>query len=168
MKRITLILFVLLTCKADTASSKLPSEEKKLASRLMTLARASGERPEYKHVLSIARAAIREESTCIPGVLDRKDFVSIAWVESRFNPKAKGKAGEMGTWQVMRSEWNKFKKPLGARDPYDIGTNGEVACRVLQSKYMKYHSYRKTIISFNGWGKKSAYLKKVLKFRKKV
>ena len=36
-------------------------------------------------------------------------------IESRLNPKAKGKAGERGAWQVLQREWGKVPRGLKAQ-----------------------------------------------------
>jgi membrane-bound lytic murein transglycosylase F len=63
--------------------------------------------------------------------LDWRLLSEIAWRESRHDPKAVGKAGDMGLMQIMPATWNQWAPKVGAADPYDPESNVRVAAAVL-------------------------------------
>lgn len=80
------------------------------------------------------------------GEFKREDLIAIALVESSFNHRETGTAAkEQGLYQ-LRPEW--FKKGV---DGYQVAINTDMACRVLATKYRRWHDYRKAIIAYNGY-----------------
>lgn len=164
MKRIALSLLLLVLLVQSTSPDQgYRHPDQQLLHKILKIINRLGEHPKVKHVAKIVEVSTKLGATCLPGVLDKNDFIAIAYTESKFNPHVVGLAGEVGAWQVL--EWKELKKPLHIKNPFDIGANGAMVCKVLQSKWDKYHSYKKTIISYNGWGKHNIYFRKVRWFR---
>ncbi len=59
--------------------------------------------------------------------LDRNLLAEIAWRESRFDPKAVGRAGDMGLMQILPSTWQEWAPRVKVEDPFDPLSNIRVA-----------------------------------------
>jgi membrane-bound lytic murein transglycosylase F len=59
--------------------------------------------------------------------LDWRLLAQIAWQESRLNPKAVGRAGDMGLMQILPTTWNEWAPKVKVTDPYDALSNARVA-----------------------------------------
>lgn len=71
---------------------------------------------------------------------------AIAWTESRGNPLAKGKAGEMGVMQLMPAT----AKALGVVDAFDAGANIDAGVKYLAQLLSRYGE-RAGVAAYN-WG----------------
>ena len=160
-------LFLLLLVAVTPASESGFSDDILLTHRLMSLSAKYRERPSYKNVLQLVKVAKHLEQTCLPNILIAEDYLAMAWVESRFNPRAVGKAGEHGAWQVL--EWKHYLKRTGGVDSFNIETNGQMVCAELREKYKWHKTYQKTITSYNGLSPRGRiYFKRVTVIRKQI
>lgn len=139
---------------------------KQLATRVHQAAKLAREYPNFRDVQAVVKVASALEKTCLPGVLKVEDYLSIAFVESRFNLKALGAAGERGVFQVL--DWKVRLKSVRGYDPYNVEVNGAMACMELREKYLVHRSYKKTLQAYNNNNfkrNKYSYYHKVQKFR---
>jgi hypothetical protein len=81
------------------------------------------------------------------GPFTRNDFIALAWVESEFKQYEDGTHGERGIFQIMPDEFKDFDIH---KNYYSIDVNTHMAFRVLNSKYKKFHDYKKAIMAYNG------------------
>ena len=84
-----------------------------------------------------------------PEPFSYQDMLTIAWVESAFDPKAVGKFDERGVWQILR--WQEYLSEMKARNPHDIEVNCQMASIELAKKYEWKKDYKSAIIAYNGW-----------------
>jgi len=63
--------------------------------------------------------------------LDWRLLAEQAWVESRLNPLAVGKANDMGLLQIIPSTWDEWAPRIGVVDPFDAYSNTLVAAAYL-------------------------------------
>jgi hypothetical protein len=77
------------------------------------------------------------------------DMLTLAWVESNYDPKCVGTHGEQGVWQILA--WKDYLKQLKAKNPQDIETNCKMATMELGEKYKWKGNFRDSIIAYNGW-----------------
>lgn len=81
------------------------------------------------------------------GPFNRKDFISIAIIESNFSQYLVGTSGEKGIFQIMQQSSNY----MGVKkDQFDIKVNTELSMFVLKGKFDQHQDYRKAIIAYNG------------------
>jgi hypothetical protein len=73
--------------------------------------------------------------------------LQVAIQESSLNPKAQGKAGEIGLFQLMPST----AVALGVTDPMDPAQNAAGGTAYLAQLYAKYGSWSTALIAYN-WG----------------
>lgn len=159
--KITYTLLLLALCSSPAAESQCTEKYERIT-RLMSLARAHRSRIDFSTVERLVNTSENLGRTCLPKLFKPNDFLAIAFVESNFDPYAVGKAGEMGTWQVL--EWRHFMRKVKGTNPFDVETNGKMFCAELREKNSHHHTYKKTIVSYNGLGAKGLrYYKKVLK-----
>lgn len=148
MRWILALLFVSLCFQEVAVGTK--TKEFRRVSRLVGYMASQGYDRSYQDVLSIYKVARYQGRTCLPGMLTKADFLALAYVESRFNPKAVGIYGEKGTWQILR--WKERLKKVGGKDPFDVRTNGKMACQVLKEKHRHRRGhFPKMIQSYNGY-----------------
>lgn len=78
------------------------------------------------------------------------DLLTIAKIESDFDPMAIGKAGEVGVFQIL--DWKKIarKMDIHSKKMFDPTINIEAGIYVLNKKYDQYKNYKKAIIAYNG------------------
>jgi hypothetical protein len=134
-----------------------------LAVKLLAIAKKHKEHPKLENIVKVIEVSEDLGQNCIPQVFKKEDFISLAWVESAFDPYSVGNDKEMGTWQVL--EWKELLPKVNGTNPFDIPTNGEMMCIVLNWKYQKYHDYRKTMQAYNGLLKGYRYFNKVQEFK---
>lgn len=145
-------------------------ESYKLANRAITI--ASGryhEYPKYSDVLGIAQVSQWLGKECIPGVFSAEDYMSLAFVESQFDPFIIGRDKEVGVWQIL--DWKKLMFEMKASNPFDIWINGSMACHELREKYKKYPNKKQAIQSYNSAHfnlNHYFYYNKVMKFKKEA
>jgi hypothetical protein len=137
-----------------------------LATKLIAVAKKHKEHPKFDDVINIIKVSENLAQKCIPNVFTKEDFISLAWVESAFDPYVIGNAKEVGNWQVL--EWRTLLLKVGGTNPFNTETNGEMMCIVLNWKYDKYHNYKKSIQAYNGLFKGYHYFDKVQKFKFEV
>ena len=53
------------------------------------------------------------------------------WRESRHNPSAVGRAGDMGIMQILPATWNEWASRVNVRDPFDPQSNILLAASYL-------------------------------------
>jgi membrane-bound lytic murein transglycosylase F len=63
--------------------------------------------------------------------LDWHLLIEIGWRESRLDPLAIGKAGDMGLMQIIPATWNEWAPRVKAVDPFDPASNVRVAAALL-------------------------------------
>jgi membrane-bound lytic murein transglycosylase F len=63
--------------------------------------------------------------------IDWRLLAEVAWRESRYDPRAVGRAGDMGLMQIMPSTWNEWAPKVGVTDPFDPESNIRVATALL-------------------------------------
>lgn len=81
------------------------------------------------------------------GPFTRNDFIALAWVESEFKQYEGGTHGERGIFQIMPDEFRDFDIH---KNYYSVDINTHMAFRVLNSKYKRFHDYKKAIMAYNG------------------
>jgi soluble lytic murein transglycosylase-like protein len=62
--------------------------------------------------------------------IDPDELIAIAFVESKFDPKAKSKTGDYGVMQVNFKTWKKFLEKK--EDLYNIDKCVEMACKIIK------------------------------------
>jgi hypothetical protein len=77
------------------------------------------------------------------------DLLTLAWIESNYDPKTIGKHGERGVWQILA--WQSRLKELSASDAFNIDTNCRMSVLELQEKYSNRKNVKDAIIAYNGW-----------------
>lgn len=75
------------------------------------------------------------------GPFQPKDIITLAMIETDFNPYMIGKSGEIGVWQILDPEGNAFS----------LEGNCKAALSTLKEKYDLRGSYKMAIISYNGF-----------------
>jgi hypothetical protein len=63
--------------------------------------------------------------------IDWRLLAALAFRESRMDPLAVGRDGDMGLMQILPSTWNEFAHPRVAEEPFDARNNVEVAATYL-------------------------------------
>jgi soluble lytic murein transglycosylase-like protein len=63
--------------------------------------------------------------------IDWRLLAALAFHESRLNPAAVGRDGDMGLMQILPRTWGEFAPPVAASDPFDPRSNVEVAASYL-------------------------------------
>ena len=86
-------------------------------------------------------------STAIKMGLDPSIALGIADKETGFNQAARGKAGEIGVFQLMPNT----ARMLGV-DPNDLSQNVQGGIAYIMQMYAKYHDWAKAIAAYNGTG----------------
>ena len=82
-------------------------------------------------------------------------------VESRLNPKAVGKAGERGAWQVMEKTWGKVPKKLDGQ--------ARQAERILQELISENKGdHFEALVKYNSYHNRKAGVKYACKVRKRA
>lgn len=83
--------------------------------------------------------------------LDPELVKALIWRESRFDPNAVGKAGEIGLMQLVPagspgsvSEWSRItgNPPPSKRNLFDVDTNLDIGCWYLAEAMRQYKHYR--------------------------
>lgn len=74
------------------------------------------------------------------GPFTPKDIITIAMIETDFNPYIVGKYGEIGIWQILDPEGNAFS----------MEGNCKAALDTLKEKYDLRGNYKMAIIGYNG------------------
>lgn len=98
---------------------------------------------------SDSKAAIQAmiRSAAIKMGLDPAIALAIAERETNFDQSVKGKAGEIGVFQLMPNT----AKMMGV-DPNDLGQNIQGGIGYLLKLYAQYHDWQKAITAYNGSG----------------
>jgi Transglycosylase SLT domain len=81
------------------------------------------------------------------GPFERDDLIALAWLESGFHQHEGGTHGERGLYQIMPDEFASYGVTEGF---YDIGTQTDMALRVLRDKHERWHDYKLTVQAYNG------------------
>lgn len=98
------------------------------------------------------------------------DLLAIAYIESRFNFLAIGKAGEVGCFQILDPKTELKELKMANADVFNPEVNAEMACNLLRKKYRGSSSnykgsssnYKEAIIRYNG---ASPYYDKFIRIR---
>jgi soluble lytic murein transglycosylase-like protein len=89
-------------------------------------------------------------------------FVSLVFVESHFNEKAKSSVGAIGLTQVLA----KFhKKTIGKRNLWKAEHNLDIGATILKQYMIRYRSTDIALAAYNGTIGKRKYVNKVLQVR---
>lgn len=139
-----------------------------LAIKLLSIAKKHNNHPKLDDIIKIIEESETLEQDCIPKVFKKEDYISLAYIESAFDPYSVGNDKEMGTWQVL--EWKSLMAKFGGTNPFEIEVNGKMMCEVLRWKYKEHPSYKETIARYNGYKMfhRYAYFDKVQKFKFEV
>ncbi len=109
----------------------------------------------------VSALEIRDIIRAVDKVLDehpelpftQEDLLAIAMVESNFNPRAVGRSGEVGQFQILN--YKEILREIGAvgRNPKDPEVNTRMAVYVLKQKHIQYRDWEQAIKAYNGFGK---------------
>jgi hypothetical protein len=167
-------IFILSYCLVlSTMASNVSSAEYKRYSNLERVAEVKDEKvtitdqkPIVRRVGYFARSngcpssLVVEFAEAISATSDPETLAAICAAESNFNPKAKGKDGDSGAFQVMPNIWGSV--------PRDISGQSKQADGILQ-ELLRSSGLKESIRRYNGSGKKATeYSKKVMRLRAKV
>ncbi|MGB5050445.1 MAG: transglycosylase SLT domain-containing protein, partial [Caldilineaceae bacterium] len=88
--------------------------------------------------------------------IDWRLLAALAYRESRLNPVALGRDGDMGLMQILPTTWDEFAPSAGAANPFDPWENAQVAATYLvylQEFLLKLGSndLRYVLVAYN-WG----------------
>lgn len=87
------------------------------------------------------------------GPFTRTDFIALGWIESEYRQFEEGTHGERGIFQIMPGE---FQDLDIRKNYYTVDVNTQMAFRVIDAKYQKYHDYKLAIMAYNGLVKTSS------------
>lgn len=169
MNRLPIVALLILVNKGYTSEAEYKKDKDyDLAVKLTEFAYKHGEHPRFHNVALIVKESRRQEKVCLPGIYNMEDYISLAFVESQFDPFTIGSAKEIGTWQIL--DWRKEMYKLRASNPFDISVNGDMMCSVLKEKYRIHRKYKKAMQAYNGISifKGYRYYNHVQGFKKKM
>lgn len=139
MKSLLLVTLIALPC---FGASKAPYHQK--ADKIACILKREGARPNREAIaLTLKAIDINLKKYFPQGPFTSHDFMAIAMLESRFNPKCVGTSGERGIFQIMPT-WYKGKNAI---KPH---INTELAFKIMRSKYKQFPDKRLATIAYNG------------------
>ena len=92
-------------------------------------------------------------------------FISLVYVESRFEVTAKSQVGAIGLTQVL-PKWHKVL--INGRNLYDPKTNMEIGASILKEYHRWHRNMRKALAQYNGTLGEAKYPNKVFAVRESL
>lgn len=149
MKRLALIILLISSFVSSVDSAKVSSTNdttKTMAHKLVLYYKSIGMHPKAEVIEKTIVAVDKYRLKYFPnGEFSRQDFIALAMIESNFHQYEVGSSGEVGIFQIMKSNISK-----NIENPFEININTKLAMKVLRWKYEECSDYKKTIIAYNG------------------